>query len=396
MGCESREDPGPRTEVRDSAGITIVENSGEVGPDGGGWRVEAEPVLSIGTFQGDSVYQLFQVEGARRLRSGGIAVANAGSGEIRIFDGEGRFLSAHGRKGEGPGEFQSPVLVGVLDGDTLVVVDNQLRRISLIHPVEGFLSSARLSEEVGGGAYPRGIFSDRTVVMGGGFYFSSSGGVQLSSGFSRRETNYQSAGLDGGLVTDFGEFPGSEFFMQVQNLGGGAMSMRARLIPFGKYAMQGVGPDRFYYGSGDSWEIRAFDPAGGLRRVVRLTRDPLPIRGEDLEALVQEEIAEAADPSEAPEIRAGFEEMPAPDFMPAFAGLHADVLGFLWVEEYRRPGDEVPVFDILGPDGALVGRVDLPPGSEILEIGEDYVLTLYRDELEVEYLRLFDLQRPGM
>jgi hypothetical protein len=232
--------------------------------------------------------------------------------------------------------------------------------------------------------------------MGGGFYFSSSGGVQLSSGFSRRETNYQSAGLDGELVTDFGEFPGSEFFMQVQNLGGGAMSMMARLIPFGKHAMQAVGPDRFFYASGDSWEIQAFDPAGGLRSVIRLTRSPLPIRGEDLEALLQNEIAESSDPSEAPEIRARFEEMPVPDAMPAFAGLYPDGLGFLWVEEYRRPGDEVPVFDILGPDGGLVGRVDLPPGSEILEIGEDYVLTLYRDELEVEYLRLFDLQRPRM
>ncbi|MFH1764845.1 MAG: hypothetical protein ABIF09_11690, partial [Gemmatimonadota bacterium] len=255
IGCDAPENPAPRTEVWDSAGITIVENYGEVGPDGGGWVVSPEPVLSIGTFQGDSVYQLFEVEGAKRLQDGGIAIANAGSGEIRVFDGEGRFLVAHGRKGEGPGEFEDSALVGVLGGDTLVVVDNQLRRISLVHPVEGFLESTRISDDLGGGAYPQGMFADRTVVMGGGFYFSSASGDQLSSGFSRRETNYQSAGLDGELVTDFGEFPGSEFFMQVQNLGGGAMSMMARLIPFGKHAMQTVGPERFYYASGDRWEV---------------------------------------------------------------------------------------------------------------------------------------------
>ena len=395
VGCEGPEDSGPRTAVRDSAGIAIVENSGEMGPDGGGWLVVSEPVLSIGTFQGDSIYQLFQVQGAKRLQDGRIAVANSGSGEIRVFDGDGRYLMSHGRKGEGPGEFERPALVGILGGDTLVVVDNQLRRISLIHPEEGFLESTRISDDLGGGSFPRGMLADRTLVMGGGFYFSSEGSVQLSSGFSRRETTYQSAGLDGELVTDFGGFPGSEFFMQVQSQSGGAISMSARLIPFGKHAMQTVGPHQFYYASGDLWEIQAYDPVGELRRLIRLARDPVPVRGEDLEAQIQEEIAEAGDPSEAPEIRAGFEEMPVPDFMPAFAGLHADVHGYLWVERYRRPGDDTPVFDILDPEGVLVGRANLPPGLEILEIGQDYILTLYRDELEVEYLKLFSLQRPA-
>jgi hypothetical protein len=106
MGCESVADLGPRTEVRDSVGITIVENAGDVGPDGGGWLVGQDPVLSIGTFQGDSIYQLFQVEGAKRLQDGRIAVSNAGSGEIRIFDVEGRFLMAHGRKGKGLGSLK--------------------------------------------------------------------------------------------------------------------------------------------------------------------------------------------------------------------------------------------------------------------------------------------------
>ena len=394
LGCGSPEGRGPQTEVRDSAGITIVENFGELGPDGGGWIVASEPTLSIGTFQGDPIYQLFQVEGARRLQDGRIAVANAGSGEIRVFDSEGRFQAAHGRKGEGPGEFESPTLVGTLGGDTLVVVDDQLRRISLVHPQEGFLESTRVSDDLGGGAYPQGMFADRTVVMGGGFYFSSAGGIELSSGFSRRVTNYQSADLDGELVTDFGEFPGSEFFMQVQDQGGGSISMMARLIPFGKHAMHTVGPERFYYASGDHWEIQAFDPAGELQRIIRLARDPMPVRSEDLEAQIQEEISQSDDASEAPGIRAGFEEMPVPEVMPAFAGLHADVLGYLWVEVYRRPGDDTPAFDILDPDGALVGHATLPPGSEVLEIGRDYILALQRDELEVEYLRVFSLQRP--
>ena len=394
-GCEAPKEARIQTLSRDSAGITIVENSGEFLEGEGEWRVGEEPILSIGTFQGDSLYQLFQVQGAKRLPDGRIALANSGSGEVRVYDDTGRFLGAHGRKGEGPGEFQRPALVGVLGSDTLVVVDNQLRRISLIHAEAGFIRSTRISDDLGGGGFPRGMFADGTVVVGGGFYFSSSSGMELSDGYSRRETSYLSAGLDGELVTDFGRFPGSEFFMQVHSQAGGVISMAARLVPFGKYAMQAVGPDRFYYGSGDSWEVKAYDPAGQIRRLVRLARAPLSVRDADLSAVIEEEVAEADDPSQAPEIRAGFEEMPVPDFMPAFAGIHVDALGFLWVERYRRPGDEMPIFDILNPEGALVGRASLPVGSDILEVGPDFVLLLQRDELGVEFLRLFELQRHG-
>jgi len=42
-------------------------------------------------------------------------------------------------------------------------------------------------------------------------------------------------------------------------------------------------------------------------------------------------------PSEAPEIRAGYEEMPVPDAMPAFAGLHADVFEYLRLFSLQRP-----------------------------------------------------------
>jgi hypothetical protein len=393
-GCAPRQDASVSTSVRDSAGITIVENSGEMPTDGGGWGLSPDPVLSVGTFQGDSLYALFQVQGAGRLEEGGIVLANAGSGEIRFYSAEGEFVTAMGRKGEGPGEFQSPVLVGVLTGDTLVVVDSQLRRLSLIHPGEGTVESVRISDDLGGGGFPQGMFADGSIVMGGGFYWSSDGGVQLSSGFSRRPTGYRSADRQGELVSDFGEFPGSEFYMQVQSQSGGAISMRARLIPFGKYAMQAVGPDFLYYGSGDSWEVKAFDPGGVLRRIYRMAVDPRPIQAADVESVIQEEIAETGDPARAPEIRAGFEEMPLPETMPAFAGLDVDAQGFLWVERYRGPGDEGPEYEILDPEGQWVGRISLPQEVEILEIGTDYLLVLQRDELEVEYVKLYQLFRP--
>lgn len=395
-GCSPSEEAGPTVAVRDSAGITIIENRGAANPVGGEWFISPDPILSIGTFEGDSLQQLYEVQGALRLADGSIAIANGGSGEIRIYGPSGEFVRALGRKGEGPGEFERPALAGLLGSDTLVVVDNQLRRINWLHVEEGFLESVTMAEEVGGGVYPRGMFPDGTVIVGGGFYFSSASGDQLSNGYTRRATTYRSAARDGTLATDFGEFPGSEFFMRVMNQGGGAMAMSASLIPFGKYAMAAVGHQRLYFGSGDSWEIQAYSPTGELAEIIRLDREARAVEAGDLDAYIESRVEDASDQAEAQAIRQQYSEMPIPDHMPAFASLETDPLGYLWVERYRTPGEEPTVYDILDPEGRLVGWVSLPDQLDILEIGQDHILGLYRDELEVEYVRMYRLHRPGV
>jgi hypothetical protein len=392
LACDSASRSGLRTETRDSAEISIVENFGELEPEAAAWTVGPDPFLSIGSFEGDSLYQLFRVQGAARLDDGRLVVVNAGSGEVRVYDEGGQYLMSHGRKGEGPGEFESPALAGVLGPDTLVIVDTQLRRISLVQAGVGFLRSARLEDEIGGGAYPQGIFADGTVLLGGGFYWSSDSGQELKDGYTRQATSYQSSTLDGGLATDFGAFPGSEFFMKVRQ-SGGAVSMAARLIPFGKYAMAAVAPDRMYFGSGDSWEIQGYGLDGRLNRLIRLDRDLLPVTGDLVAAYTREQEADAVDEAQAREIRQGIEEMPIPDFLPAFASLYSDKVDHLWVERSRGPADSPATFDVFSPEGALVGLASLPADLSVLEIGADYLLGLFRDELEVEYLRLYPLSR---
>jgi len=392
--CGPEAEPGPTVSVRDSSGVTIVENRGDLEPGSGGWEIGEAPTLSIGTFQGDSLQQLFRVQGAVRLPGGAVAVANAGYGQVRVYGPDGEFVRAVGRKGEGPGEFQAPALAGFLPPDTLVVVDSQLRRITLLTVDGDIQESATMDEGVGGGVYPRGMFSDGRVVVGGGFYFSSASGEELSSGYSRRSTTYRSVNRDGALVTDFGEFPGSEFFMDVRNEGGGVMMM-ARLIPFGKHPMAAVGANHLYFSSGDLWEIQAYSRDGVLNRLIRWDRPPRPVESQDVELFVEDQVENAQDPSQAQDIRQQYREMPVPDFMPPFASITVDAEGYLWVERYRTPEETTPVFDIFDPGGRLVGRGTLPEDADVLEIGEGFVLVLYRDELDIEYVRMYDLRRPG-
>lgn len=88
--------------------------------------------------------------------------------------------------------------------------------------------------------------------------------------------------------------------------------------------------------------------------------------------------------------------MPLPPSFPPHAGLQAGVLGYLWVEEYTRPGEEIPIWLFLDPVGALVGRLSLPVRLSPLEIGPDYLLGVGRDELGVESVRLYRLSRPQL
>jgi sugar lactone lactonase YvrE len=72
-----------------------------------------------------------------------------------------------------------------------------------------------------------------------------------------------------------------------------------------------------------------------------------------------------------------------------------DADGNLWVLDYARPGDDGRHWTVFSADGRALGRVETPPGLRVLEIGRDYVLGVWQDELDVEYVRMHRLERAG-
>ena len=375
-----------RTAVRDSAGVTIVENFGQLRPDVHGWAVAPEPILSIGTLEGEWTDQLYGVREALRLPGGRIAIANTGTEEIRIYGPDGSFLNVFGGDGEGPGEFQGLSLVGILPGDTLVAVGRRDHRISLVHPDNGFIRSVTPESLPDGPLEGYGLLSDGRMVMSAGFHFNPGA---LASGWMRLPMSYYSAHLDGSQMAEYPQVPGPETMVV---LGDDYVSIMR--LPFGKRPAISVSWELAYFGSGDSYEIRAFDGAGVLRQIIRLDQDLLLFTEEDIERYVEAQVAEAGDMDEAREIRSSFSDFTWPETMAAYLSFETDPLGYLWVEESRRPGDEVPVWSVFDAEGALQARVSLPESVDLLEVGEEYVLGLARDEFDVEYVQMYPLERP--
>ncbi len=393
MACSAPDASAPVAEVIDSAGVRLVLNHLPEGPVGtGGLSLDAEPMLEIGTFEGDSLYQLYRVAGARRLADGRIVVANAGSGEVRVYGADGRYQRTWGREGGGPGEFLDMTLVGAMGSDTLVVLDNQNRRISFIHPDDGFLGSVPVDEEVVGFPVAHGLFDDGALVVGGGPPRIVPG--DLRNGTRRFPANFRSYQRDGSLATDFGEYPGYELFMWVRE-GGGTGSMGASLLPFPRTTVAAVAADLLYLGTQDSYEIRAYDPSGSLRSIIRLDQELRPLTSSDVAAYLEAQLENIDDPGRQARRRREIEGMSIGETMPAYGGMTADAIGHLWVLEYGSPQDAAPVYTVFDPEGKLVGRLPMPDRFTVIEIGSDYVLGRYTDELDVEYVRLYRLSREG-
>ncbi len=388
LACGGEAPAGPTFSVRDSAGVVIAENRGELAPGAGGWAVSPEPTLSVGAAAGDEAYLLFRTWGAARLSDGRIAVANNGSPDLRVFGATGEHQRTFGARGEGPGEFDSPVLVGVLPGDTLVVVDRTLRRLYLFHPDAGFVRGATADPAIEGYLLTAGMFSSGSVVV-----WRSEWGVEMPNGFYRFPRQYRSVTLDGQVGADLGSLPGDETLMRSQAVEGGSMTMGGG-SPFGRVAAVAVRGDRFFYGSQDRWEIRVHDQSGALVRLIRRDKAPTPVTQDHVAAFMEEAAAGAEDGGQGQEFRRMLREAPIPELHPAHGSIHADALGCLWVEEYRLPGDTTRVATVLDPEGRMTGSVALPPGLAIFEIGADYLLGRWADELGVEYLRLYALTRP--
>ena len=359
--------------VRDSAGIRIVENRGPAWQGSRGWRVSRGPSLTIGVLEGPEEYQLFRARSAIRLDDGRIVVANAGSSELRFYDSEGRFLVAVGGEGEGPGEFSEYMgAIWRAHGDSMVVYDYANGMRLSVFDENGTLGrSFRLDAPGTSFALADDLIWGTTVISTAAIFTGD-----RADGLRRDSTLYRSHSLDGALLDTLGRFPGDEIF--TQSMGEG--NVLALSVPFGRRSQSAAAGDYWYFGSGDRYEIRGFDRSGALRRLIR--RDVV-------NRAVTQDLVERLRARTAGTMR---RDIPIPETMPAYGAFLGDPDGNLWVQEYRVEGEPAR-WAVIDASGRFLGIVELPAPGRVTEIGRDYVLGVWTDDLDVEQVRLYALHK---
>lgn len=383
-GCDAS--PADRSQdfsVRDSAGIAIIENERPAPDTRLGWRIGEVPTLSIGAFEGAPAYELYQVRDASRLPDGRIVVANAGSSELRVFDASGTHLASWGGPGEGPGEFgdfAAPWSVEPWAGDSIAASDMYERRVSVFDACGTHGRTFALEDP-----YYRliGLLPDGKMFLGTVPAFVAG---TMGTGMVRRNVEYAVAVPDGSVHVALGEYPASEWYIFAES------GMAVYPQPFRHSAIASVWGDLIVIGANDFYEIRAYAADGALARIVRREHDVRSPTQADQDEHLAERYADDTEQERADAL-AELEDMPLLENFPAFGRLLTDSRGYLWVEDYRLPGEPAPAWTVFDPEGRVLGLMDLPPGLRILEIGADYVLGLVSDNLGIERVQLWPLDR---
>lgn len=320
----------PGVVVTDSAGVEIVSNSATLIRSS--WTVDSTPMLQIGVLDGPPEYVLSGVAGAVRLTDGRVAIGDGGSASVRIYAADGRFLREFGRAGNGPGEFASLDLSRI-GGDTLLITDVTNRRFSVLDPEHGFLRFMSFPASMPA-ADVRGVAGGAAVAW------------RLDS------VQPRTAGWDSLSIVTI-----NLRTEEVREIRRAPFVLRDAAAPIERTALLTAAHDGFWYGQGETFEVRQYSASGAVVRLVRLGSGP--------------------------------DGTPAPPGQ--FLGSMVDLDGNLWI--WMLEEGSPPYWHVFSPAGHYLSKVELPSGFLPYEIGPDYVLTRHWDAFDVEYVRLYRLSK---
>ncbi len=376
--------------VRDSAGIRIVQNEHPAWKKGQEWRVDAEPLLDVGGEEGDANQQFARVADAVRLSDGTLLVADGQVNELRAFDAQGQYLRTLGRAGGGPGEFKGLEDLYLLPGDTVAAFDYMSARLSFFAPTGAFARGVGLGRlEKNLPPRPLGVFSDGSLLVAPMY-----NPVFTNSPKPSRDTvplaRFSAAGAQAALL---GRVPGEE---TVTLASGGSNGFATRSsVPFGLATSFAVHGDRLLVGDAAKYELVERRPDGAVVRLIRRAGEPEAVTEADRAAYLEKRrnaISQSDRFREAEERM--IKSLPFPPRKGHFAGLRMDAEGNAWVERHPAPGGDTP-WDVFDAEGRLLGTVTTPAGLRVTQIGADFVVGVWKDELDVAHVRVHRIAKPA-
>jgi hypothetical protein len=377
--CSSGDGARGAFTTRDSAGIAIVTSTRAEWTDSTAWQVAAEPMVDIGSVEGDPERELFRVAGAVRTPEG-IAVANAGTGEIRFYADDGTLLRRVGGRGEGPGEFASLTGLWLFRRDSLLAWDERLRRWS-VHSLTGDFARVILPERSGLNPTSLPPLDDGSLVLQD---------LWLDVPDEQRRTQYHHythVSSDGRFLDSLPRLPAFDA-IPVEGL-------RIFAPIFAARSAATASGDGIWWGRGDAYAVDEYAADGALLRRVRWQGPERSVTSDHIAAYKESETETIRDENRRREFAAALETLPVETAFPAFVFMLRDRTSHLWLFGSEPPGDPQPSWSwtVLAPDGRWLGPVAMPRSMLPFDIGEDFVVGSAFDIDDVEHVRVYRLDR---
>lgn len=384
--CAEEPPPAPWT-ATDSAGAILL--SGPL-PAETFATVDPSPLLHITEADGTP---LFRVAAVVPAPTGGLLVLDGGNHRTLLFDDAGALRASGGGQGDGPGEFQLPMVATPSDGNVLVY-DRRHGRVSMLDAELHFLRAHTL--EPAEGSTPPQFHA----ALPSGLWVASTGqalrGVP-QSGILRRPSQYiaYSPGDSANPSESsppFFEGLGPERWVAIQMEGGQIVSANIVGYPFFRNTVMSVSGNMVAIGDTDMWCVSVFSGEGTLLRRYCADEEPRPFGPREIDTYLN-----TLTDLTAAERRARGEslaDVELPPSLPAYSELQIDDEGRVWVRAFSMDPLASQVWTVLDESGA-VGTVTLPPRFALRTISRDRAYGVHRDDFDVESVRVHALSREG-
>ena len=340
--------------------------------------------LDVGVLEGDPMEEFDRVTTPFLMPNGTLAVPTRGARTIRLFSPDGAFVESYGGPGEGPGEFGS-LGSAWARGDTIEAYDGRLRRITRFIP-GGEVEVVTIR----GTPVP----PDRMLgPLGDGWALT---GIARITYGERDPMSVLYVSRDGAYVARLADAEGMARF-RVPGISG-----PHPLTPIGLFD---VHAGEVYAAETLTPAIRVYDGSGTYLREIALAIDA-PAPASSVFRQVIDSAVARADEDERTATRRRLSAFPEPDRLSSFWDFIVDEAGYVWVRPYEplvhalalggRPGGPSGPggnWLVISPEGAEVGRLEVPAGLELVQITSDAVVGLHRDDLGIESVRVHSLSR---
>lgn len=356
---------------------------------GDGWRVDPEPLVSIGVEAGDDAYQLYSPSAALLLEDGSVVVSDPGKSEISLFDPQGRFVRSAGARGQGPGEFsQFGIMWMWLDGTDRIVVDDTPGGRANVFDGSGELAEVVLIEPT-----PQGRRANLVGTLGDGTWVAVA-----------REDDGPPGGDAGDVIqpplryvryrngAPVNEIATAEYRPRYVHDWGDEVDYP--FLPFGRAPLEAAAAGKLYLVPDGEPRVLVFDSDGTARARFILEMEETRRVVDVYQRWCEAELAGIDDEDRRARSAHFFAEtLPLPELIPSHEKLLVDGEGNVWMRRYRLPWEVERRWDVIDPAGRWLGTVATPDDFGVYQIVADRLVGLHLDERGVMRVRVHRIHK---
>jgi hypothetical protein len=341
-------------------GVLIIKNGlRPVPPSGAASKLVLELLYAVGG--GATPEQDFSSISAIAVREdGSVYILDSKECLVRAFDAKGRFLFSFGKKGQGPGELNTPIGLMITPAKEILVEDALNRRLAFFSIEGKFLRN-------------------QAAAQG----FGISGLVMDSQGrLAARAMNF----ADGKISFEIGTYDKDLKLLKSLAKVDLAKLGQLKMDPLSSAPGLVLAPDargNLFLGSSKGYLLRAFDFDGRLLRTIERDYNPVPVKKED-----QDEIMKLLSATTA---TGGFsikEMIIFPDVFPPYNTFIANPDGRLLVRTYEKGKAPKEYFhDVFDAGGRYIHR--FPSALAFLAWQDERIYAVEENEDGFKVLKCF-------